>query len=56
MDIAGCKITLPVQLNDLWDLAEASDNDADHAQQELCPFPRHCVPLLSFHQCRFLLT
>ena len=52
IEIADCKRSSPVQLNDLWDLAEACDNDTAHAQQEL----RHCVPLFSFHQCRFLLT
>ena len=41
----------PVELDDLWDLAEAGDNYADHAQQELRPLPRHCcAPLFSFHQ------
>ena len=52
IEIADCKRSSPVQLNDLRDLAESCDNDAGHAQQEL----RHCVPLFSFHQCRFLLT
>ena len=52
MIIAGS----PVQLYDLWDLAEAGDNYTGHAQQEPRPLLRHRAPLLSFHRCRLLLT
>ena len=31
----------PAQLQDLWDLAEAGDNNAGDAQQELGALPRH---------------